>query len=163
MSENKRVAVYLRFKEELDDQVVTYTWYYGNYEAVIEEHEGWQLAGFYVDEGSAKNLTEFKRLLDDCKASNIDMIIARSVSQFGRNIIDALQTAQDLSRLEPPIAVLFEQESFCSLSKESPLMLSFMMAIALAERQQRSEAQKHAWQRKLNSLRDAEEGKAGDD
>ena len=163
MSESNRVAVYLRHKEITDDAMALRMLHCEQYKALADQREGWQITEIYFDYGPAKNLTEFKRLLDDCKAGNIDMIIARSVSRFGRNIIDALQTAQDLSRLEPPIAVLFEQESFCSLSKESPLMLSFMMAIALAERQQRSESQKHAWQRKLNSLRDAEEGKAGDD
>lgn len=157
MSEKKRVAVYLRFKETLDDQATSHMWYYDCYKAIIKEHEGWQLAGFYVDEGSVKNQEDFKRLLEDCKSGKIDLIYARSVARFGRNNIDAVQTAQYLSHLKPPVGVFFEQENLNSLDDNSYFMLSVLLLVGLAERQQRSEIQKRARQRKLDALNHAKE------
>ena len=141
MSKNKRVAVYLRFKEELDDQAVSYTWYYGNYEAVIEEHEGWQLAGFYVDEGSAKNQTEFKRLLDDCKAGNrndlfyhaqegkFDLLITSRLSDFDANLEVCTDTIWELLLARPPVGIYVESLNFCSLMPHTLRYMKYLDAM----------------------------------
>jgi len=152
MSEKKRVAVYLRLKEMLDDQATSHMWYYDCYKAIMKEHVGWQLAGFYVDEGSVKNQEEFRRLLEDCKNDKIDLVYARSVARFGRNSIDAVQTAQYLSHLKPPVGVFFEKENLNSLDDGSYFMLSVLLLVGLAERQHRSDVQKRARQRKLDAL-----------
>jgi len=162
MSEKKRVAVYLRFKEAPEEQATSFMWYYDYYEAIIKEHD-WQLVEFYVDEGPAKTQVEFKRLLHDCKSGKIDLVYARSTARFGRNVIDAVQTAQDLSHLNPPVGVFFEQENLDSLDKDSYFMLSVWLLFGLAERQHRSEIQKRARQRKLDSLSHTKEEGAGND
>jgi DNA invertase Pin-like site-specific DNA recombinase len=157
MSEKKRVAVYRRYKEPIDDTSY-YTMWYEYYKPFIEKHENWQLTELYADEGSVKNQTEFKRLINDCRAGNIDMIIARSVSKFGRNLVEAIETAQYLSRLKPPVGVFFEQENLDSLDKDSTIMLSLFLLMGLEERRLRSEIQKRARQKKIEKLgeRDAD-------
>jgi DNA invertase Pin-like site-specific DNA recombinase len=163
MSENKRVAIYLRFELMPDEQATSFMLYCDYYKSVIKEHEGWQLTEFYVDEGPAKNQEEFKRLLHDCKSGKIDLVYARSTARFGKNVIDAIQTAQDLSHLEPPVGVFFEQENLDSLDKDSYFMLSVWLLFGLAERQHRSEIQKRARQRKLDSLSRTKEEGVGND
>ena len=148
---NKRVAIYLRHKEPIED--ISYHIVQGkHYQALVEAHENCQLTEIYIDKGSLKNQVEFKRLIGDCRAGKIDMIIARSVSQFGRNQIEAIEMAQYLSHLEPPVGVFFEQECLDSLDKDSTIILSLLLLIGMEERRIRSEIQKRARQRKLEAL-----------
>jgi hypothetical protein len=91
------------------------------------------------------------------------MIIARSVSQFGRNQMEAIEMAQYLSHLEPPVGVFFEQECLDSLDKDSPIILSLLLLMGMEERRHRSEIQKRARQKKLDNLGGTKEGGAGND
>ena len=163
MSEKKRVAVYLRHKEKHMDETTSFMTQYEYYKAFAEQRGDWQLAEIYVDEGPAKKQPEFKRLLDDCKRGKIDLIYTKGIANFGRNLVDAIQSTQELSRMKPPIGVFFENECLDSLSKDSVLLLSILLAISFAERQRRSEIQKLAWQRKLDNLSGTKEDDAGDD
>jgi len=162
MSMKKRVAVYLRHKEPIED-ISYHVLQDEHYQALVGAHENYQLTEICVDEGPVKNQTEFKRLIDNCRAGNIDMIIARSVSQFGRNQIGAIEMAQYLSHLEPPVGVFFEQECLDSLHKDSTIILSLLLLMGMEERRIRSEIQKRAWQRKLDSLSHTKEEGADND
>ena len=49
----------------------------------------WILVDIYADEGisgtTTEKRTEFLRMIDDCMAGKIDMIVTKSVSRFARN------------------------------------------------------------------------------
>ena len=66
------------------------------YQAMIEKREGWILAGVYADEGTSgtvkKKRDGFLRLLQDCEAGKIDMLLTKSISRFARNTVDLLTT-----------------------------------------------------------------------
>ena len=53
---------------------------------MIEKREGWILAGVYADEGTSgtvkKKRDGFLRLLQDCEAGKIDMLLTKSISRF---------------------------------------------------------------------------------
>ena len=55
---------------------------------MIEKREGWILAGVYADEGTSgtvkKKRDGFLRLLQDCEAGKIDMLLTKSISRFAR-------------------------------------------------------------------------------
>ena len=48
----------------------------------------------YADEGiygtSMEKRTDFKRMIEDCKAGKIDMVVTKSISRFARNTMDCL-------------------------------------------------------------------------
>ena len=54
----------------------------------------------YADEGitgtSMKRRKEFLKMLRDCDRGKIDLIITKSVSRFGRNTLDGLDTVRKL-------------------------------------------------------------------
>ena len=134
MSEKKRVAVYLRYEEEFVDEAASCMLQGKYYKAVADQHENWLLTEIYVDEGSVKNQVEFKRLINNCRAGKIDMIIARSVSRFGRNQVEAIETAQYLIHPKPPaVGVFFEKENLDSLDKDSTIMLSIFLLMGLED------------------------------
>jgi site-specific DNA recombinase len=53
-------------------------------------------------------------MIDDAMNGKIDLILTKSISRFGRNIVDILTTLRSLSNLEPPVAVSFESEGIFS-------------------------------------------------
>ena len=64
-----------------------------HYIEYIQNHPDWVLAGIFADDGisgtNTKKRTEFNRMIDECMAGNIDMIITKSISRFARNTLTA--------------------------------------------------------------------------
>lgn len=77
----------------------------------IQQHPGWQYAGVYSDEaltGTKDDRAAFQRLLSDCRAGLIDMVITKSISRFARNTVHTLETVRELKALG--VDVFFEEE-----------------------------------------------------
>ena len=80
----KRVAAYCRVSTDDPNQTSSYELQKNHYEEYIKEHPGWELVGIYADEGisgtSLAHREGFHRMLDDCNAGKIDLIITKSIS-----------------------------------------------------------------------------------
>ena len=70
-------------------------------------------------------------MLRDCDRGKIDLIITKSVSRFGRNTLDGLDTVRKLKR--KGIGVFFEKENTNTLYMDNEMILTFMMSQAQAE------------------------------
>ncbi len=98
-----------------------------HYEDMIKEHQGWELVGIYADEGisgtSLKHRDEFNRMIEDCKAGKIDLIVTKSVSRFARNIVDCIAKVRELANMIPQVGVFFETEqgNFLHIYGSQPL------------------------------------------
>ena len=112
-----RVAAYCRVstdsKEQLgslENQIEFYT----NY---IRKQINWTLAGIYSDNASGvriKKRTGYQQMMRDCKHGKIDLVLAKSISRFGR---DTLTTIKDIRRLKKMnIGVYFEVGGFNTLT-----------------------------------------------
>ena len=51
---------------------------------------------------------EFRRMLADCDAGKIDIILMKSISRFARNTVDLLETVRHLKEIG--VEVRFEKE-----------------------------------------------------
>ena len=91
------------------------------YEEKVSKNPNWTLVGIYADEGisgtSLLHREAFNRMIEDCKAGKIDMIITKSVSRFARNIVDSLSFVRKLKAMG--IAIYFEEQNINSLKEES--------------------------------------------
>ncbi len=79
----KRVAAYARVSSGKDAMLHSLSAQISHYSGLIQKTLGWEYAGVYADEAisGTKNIrSEFQRLLHDCRAGKIDMIITKSVS-----------------------------------------------------------------------------------
>ena len=88
----------------------------------------------YADEGmtgTKENRPEFQRLLSDCRARKIDMVIVKSISRFARNTVTMLATVRELKGLG--IDVFFEKENIHSMSGDGELMLAILASFAQEE------------------------------
>ena len=103
--------------------------YYTNY---ISENPLYEYAGTYADEGisgtNTKKRDEFNRMIADCRAGKIDMIITKSISRFARNTLDCLNYVRELKDLG--IGIIFEKENINTTSMESELVLAVLSSLA---------------------------------
>ena len=95
----------------------------------------------YIDDGisgtNTKKRDEFNRMIDECMAGNIDMIITKSISRFARNTLDCLQYIRQLK--DKNIPVYFEKESINTLDAKGEVLLTIMASLAQQESQSMSE------------------------
>lgn len=97
----QRVAVYARVSTDNIQQTSSYELQKRYYEDFVVHHPNWTLVKIYADEGisgtSLAHRDEFNRMIADCRAGKIDMIITKSVSRFSRNVVDCISIVRMLS------------------------------------------------------------------
>ena len=143
-----RVAAYARVSTELEEQESSYEAQCTHYENYITNHEGWTLAGIYADEGlsatSTKKREQFNKMIADCEAGLVDMVITKSISRFARNTLDCLQNVRKLKALGIP--VIFEKENIDSMGASGELFLTIMASLAQQESASISQNTRMGWQ-----------------
>ena len=140
---HKRVAVYARVSTDDPNQTSSYELQKNHYEDFVTRHSNWELVDIYADEGisgtSLQHRDSFIRMIDDCNAGKIDLIVTKSVSRFARNIIDCIGYVRQLKAANPPIGVFFETENIFTLDQNSEMSLSFIATLAQEESHTKSE------------------------
>jgi site-specific DNA recombinase len=136
-----RVAAYCRVSTDSDEQATSYEAQIEHYTAYINGHPDWVLAGIYADDGisgtNTKKREEFNRMIDECMAGKIDMVITKSISRFARNTLDCLKYIRQLK--EKNIPVFFEKENINSMDSKGEVMLTIMASLAQQESQSLSQ------------------------
>ena len=145
LTPKKKVAAYARVSVEsdrLNHSLSAQVSYYSN---LIQKNPEWIYVGVYADSGISggdiRRRTEFKRLVEDCDAGKIDIILCKSISRFARNTVDLLETVRYLKSLG--IDVWFEKENIQSLSADGELMLGILAGFA--EEESRSQSDNAKW------------------
>lgn len=143
MENNKklRVAAYVRVSEETKETQHSLHAQEEFYRRQIHEKAEWELAGIYKDNGISgtdiKRREGFIRLISDCEAGKIDLILVKSVSRFARNTLDLLRIVRYLKQLG--VSVRFEEQNIDFLTEAGELMLTLMASVAQAESESISE------------------------
>ena len=139
----KRVAVYVRVSTDDPRQTSSYELQKNHYQDVVTRHPGWRLIEIYADEGisgtSLQHRDAFIRMINDCHAGKIDLIVTKSVSRFARNVLDCIGYVRQLAALDPPIGIFFETENIYTLNSNSEMSLSFISTLAQEESHTKSE------------------------
>lgn len=150
-----RVAIYVRVSTDNIKQTTSYELQKKYYEDFVVKHPNWILVKIYADEGisgtSLAHRDEFNKMIADCKAGKIDMIITKNVSRFARNIMDCLGMTRSLAELQPPVGVFFESECIFSLDDESQMTLSFLASMAEEESHAKSRSMEASLRMRLDN------------
>ena len=137
----KRVAAYARVSMGTELLHHSLSAQVSHYSSLIQSNPEWEYAGVYADEGitgtSTKKRDDFNRLMKDCDAGKIDLVLVKSISRFARDTVDTLNATRHLKDLG--IDVFFEREGIHSMSGEGELLLTLLAAFAQAESQSISE------------------------
>jgi site-specific DNA recombinase len=100
----------------------------------------WLLVDVYIDIASSKtgsSRKEFNRMLNDCKSSNIEIILSKNISRFGRDTVEVLEALNQLKVLGVP--VIFDQEALNTADIDDELMISIIESITQAENKSRGD------------------------
>ena len=136
-----RVAAYCRVSTDSEEQETSYEAQVTHYTEYIQKNPEWELAGIFADDGisgtNTKKRNEFNRMIDECMAGNIDMVISKSISRFARNTLDCLQYIRQLK--EKNIPVYFEKEAINTMDSKGEVLITIMASLAQQESQSMSQ------------------------
>lgn len=142
----KRVAAYARVSAESDRLTHSLSAQISYYSELIQKNPEWEYAGVYADSfisgTSIDKRTEVQRMIADCEAGKINIILTKSISRFARNTVDLLSTVRHLKAIG--VEVRFEKENICSMSSSDEIMLSILASFAQEESINNSENVKWA-------------------
>lgn len=137
----KRVAAYARVSKDTEQLMHSLSAQISYYSSLIQGNPEWEYAGVYADAGitgtSKMVRKEFLRLLADCDAGRIDIVLTKSISRFARNTVDLLDITRHLKEIG--IEVRFERENISTMSGDGELMLSILASFAQEESRSLSE------------------------
>ena len=91
----------------------------------------------FREKSSAESADEFNRMINECLAGNIDMIVTKSISRFARNTLDCLKFIRLLK--EKNIPVFFEKENINTMDTKGEVLLTIMASLAQQESQSLSQ------------------------
>ncbi|WP_029502394.1 recombinase family protein [Lachnoclostridium phytofermentans] len=130
-----KVAAYCRVSTDSDEQATSYEAQVEHYTNFIQKNDEWEFAGIFADDGisgtNTKKREEFNRMIEECMAGHIDMIITKSISRFARNTLDCLKYIRQLK--EKNIPVFFEKENINTMDSKGEVLLTIMASLAQQE------------------------------
>ncbi len=151
--EKLRVAAYARVSTDLDSQETSIENQREHYLHYINGHEDWELAGIYEESGvsgtKAETRPELMRLMKDCRAGEIDLVITKSISRFARNTSECIAMVRELTDIG--VTLIFEKENIDTSKMESEFLLTLLAAFAESESQSISTNQKWSIRRRFQS------------
>ena len=131
----KRVAAYARISMVTELMSHSLSAQISYYNEKIQKNPDWLFVGVYSDIGISGTGTAkregFRRLIADCDAGNVDLILTKSISRFARNTVDLLQTVRHLKEIG--VEVLFEREGISTFTTDGELLLTLLASFAQAE------------------------------
>ena len=126
------VAAYCRVSTLLESQEGSVSSQKAHYEELIRGNSAWEFAGVYLEAGvsgtHAETRPQLQRLLTDCRAGRVQMILTKSISRFARNTTDCLSIIRELSSLG--VSVRFEKEGIDTAALGTELLLSVLSCLA---------------------------------
>jgi site-specific DNA recombinase len=136
----KRVGIYCRVSTNSADQLKSLTAQVSALTRLTAANPKWLLVDVYIDIASSKtgsSRKEFSRMLQDCQSRDLEIILTKSISRFGRDTVEILDALNQLRVLG--VRVIFEQEVLDTADTDNDLMISIIEAVAQAENESRSD------------------------
>lgn len=134
-----RVGIYCRVSTKSQEQLNSLSSQLSWLTRKVSRTLGWYLVDIYLDIKSganASNRNEFQRMLQDCREKKLDIIVARSISRFGRNIVDTLATINEARACN--VEICFDQEDLSTKEPRSSFIISLIEGVAQEESKARS-------------------------
>lgn len=133
--EKIRTAAYCRVSTDKETQDGSYELQESYFTDLIRPNPDMEFVGVYGDKGKSGLGTAgrpgLQKLMEDCRAGKVDMIITKSISRFARNVSDCAEMIRELRSLG--INIFFEKENLNTDDKKCDLVINIFSAIAQEE------------------------------
>ena len=133
------VGIYCRVSSNHRNQLNSLAAQISSLTRAVSHVEQWKLADVFIDIASAREdapRREFERMIRECEAHRISVIITKSVSRFGRDTVDTLEAIKRLKAAG--IRIIFDEESIDTKEIEDDLLISILESFVQAENESRS-------------------------
>ncbi len=148
----RRAAAYVRVSTLAEKQQYSFAAQYAYWKERLSSDPKLEFVGVYADEGiSGKNLKRrkaFLEMVEHAKAGQIEIIFVKSVTRFGRNLMDVMTTVREL-RDDYGVIVYFEEEDLYSDEPKADSYLALKAMVAEQELHDMAEQQKWAIRQKF--------------
>lgn len=128
-----------------EEQLSSYENQMRYYTELITRNPDYEMVDIYADEGisgtNTKKRDDFNRMIADCRAGKIDLIITKSISRFARNTLDCLNYVRELKDLG--IGIIFEKENINTPDAKGEVLLTILSS--LAQDESRSISENSTW------------------
>lgn len=134
----RQVGIYCRVSTKSQEQLDSLATQISSLTRLTAARWHWQLADIYIDirSGSdAMDRKDFQRMLNDCRAGKLNIILTKSISRFGRNTVEVLQALNELRSHR--VEVIFEAEGLSTSGSDSDLVISILEQYSQQENEER--------------------------
>jgi len=139
-----RTVAYVRVSTDSTQQessLILQREYYENY---IKSNPEYDFVGIYEDDGITATSVEkrkgFLKMMEDCKAGKIDLILTKDITRFSRNTGDLLHYLNMLNALNPPVEIRFETDRTSTLGKFDEMYITLRGVFAQEESHNKSKS-----------------------
>ena len=147
----KNVGIYCRVSSNTQEQLNSMAAQVSFFVQLLSRRLDWRFVDIYLDfkSGESKNnRLGFKRMIEDARNKKLDIIMTKSISRFGRNTLDTIQTLRELKDLD--VTVIFDQEHLDTSKEDSEVILTTLAAFAEEENKNRRDNQNRAIKKRHN-------------
>ena len=135
-----KAAIYVRVSSSRVEQLRSLSNQVSAMTRCVYLMQNWILKDIYLEVASAKTDSyrrEFNRLLDDCKKQEIEVVVVKSLSRFGRDNVEVIDSIRAL--VNAGVTIYFMEEDIDVDADYPEWELSIRSAINQAENEHRSE------------------------
>lgn len=140
----KRAVGYARVSTEKELQETSYALQIEELTTFIKSNDNYIFLGVFKDKASGSALKErqdFTTMLELARAKEIDVIITKSISRFGRNLIETINVVRELRLLN--VEIYFQKENISSLDDSFDFL--FTLLASHAEEESNNIAENNHW------------------
>ncbi|SFE37926.1 recombinase family protein [Peptostreptococcus sp. D1] len=134
------VGIYARVSTNRKEQMESLSTQVSGLTRLAVAHRTWFVADIFLDVASAKTGTsriEFNRMISECEKGNIDIILTKSISRFGRDTQECLEAIRKIRAAGKRI--IFERDKIDTEAIGDELLISVIEACEQSENEWRSE------------------------
>ena len=130
-----KTAAYCRVSTDKEEQEGSYEVQESYFRDLIESDPTMELVGIYGDKGKSglkkSGRPGLQRLLADCSAGKIQLILTKSISRFARNMAECSGMVKELRKLG--VNIIFQEQNIDTQNTAGDLILNIFAAIAEEE------------------------------
>ena len=136
----KHVGIYARVSTRSPEQMNSLSAQVSELVRMFRTDYSVRIYDVYIDIASGartENRPAYQRMLEDCRNKNLDLIVCKSISRFGRNTEDMLISLREIKACG--VNVFFQLENINTAEASSEHILTIIEAFRQAENLSRSE------------------------
>ncbi len=128
-----RTAAYCRVSTEKSEQSNSFEVQKMYFESKFKSSLTEELIGIYTDVASGTSICRpgFQKLIEDCRSGEVERIVTKSISRFGRNTRECLEIFRELKSIG--VTVNFEKECIDTAHVSDEILITIMEGLAQAE------------------------------